>query len=371
MRSIFGPVLDTSNFTETSHGMMENAAVEFKALYAALQKYMKEPWNRQSLHCHIIDDSELNAKVLAEAGHDHVGIFRGLIEQVYGTMWGLMSVPTFLPSIGDPSVEVAPPRRGGTGFPVMQFLTTDAQVTSQNAVLIPNDLQRLSFANILVDTALEFVLFHEMGHLVGGHFTLDSSFSCNRLGFANAPEPSKARLDQILELDADAFAGHTLSQVHHSNELAQIGHDLVKSTSWTPQELSMLALFTGVYVIFKMINTSGDERTAEAVTARPHPAVRSGIVVTSAMARSIHDEFIDINSFYRIYNGTIRNIEETWDEMGFPRLRSPPPFEWATDVVTELRTLFNALESERDTLDKVARLPRRWCDWGKGNFMHP
>ncbi len=368
MKSTFGPAIDFTAYDKSSRNLLDDIVSECTGLHSALQTHMKEPWNRQVLRFHILNSPTVNAYVHSRDGMDYVGVTLGLVEHVYGTMSGLMSVPTFLPTIGKPTVEIAPRPSGRVSFPMMPMLL-HGDTSTKVETLLPNDPARLLFAKMLAETAISFVLFHEIGHLAGGHFELLTSRPPGHLHFGMTLGDSTVRFDQLLESDADAFAGHTLSRLHHDRTLADVGHDIIRTPSWTSQELSILTMFTGVYVLFKLLNFPGDERTAISVDEHPHESVRCFFVSTCAMARSVYHDFISLQSHFRIYAATIQNIEETWDAMGFPRRRALPPLDWANSVGNEMKKLFNNLENNRDRFNQAARCERYWCDWDRGTLM--
>ncbi|MCP3386185.1 hypothetical protein NLM31_37975 [Bradyrhizobium sp. CCGUVB4N] len=68
----------------------------------------------------------------------------------------------------------------------------------------PVDLIPQPLLGALIDFAVEFIAFHELGHLVNGHLMLDSIASISEL--ASVDDADQLRTSRALEYDADAFA---------------------------------------------------------------------------------------------------------------------------------------------------------------------
>jgi len=160
-------------FRATISGLVEQTY----ATYDSLREYMQSPWRDRPLDIQIVDDAALNAAVTGDGNADHIRINRGALEQTFGTMLGLFSSQAFLPEVGDPTAEETPTDLADSGFPALPLVRSCDPDTGQRAVLIPQDKRRASIAIALGELALEFLLFHEVGHVVGGHLELLSSRS--------------------------------------------------------------------------------------------------------------------------------------------------------------------------------------------------
>ena len=73
----------------------------------------------------VVDNRDLNAMARSDSNADCITVFLGTLERIYGTTYGLLSTPTFLPGIGNCSLENKPTKLGMEGFPLMPLLRKD------------------------------------------------------------------------------------------------------------------------------------------------------------------------------------------------------------------------------------------------------
>lgn len=133
-------------------------------LYESLCAQMTAPSRERSLTIEIINDVELNASATSRAGGYVIRINRGVLQHAFGVTLGLCCCPAFLPSVGNAADEVEP-KLGTRGFPPIPLTYQDDDTN----ILVPRDQTRGTIAHMLADVAINFLLYHEIGHIVGGH----------------------------------------------------------------------------------------------------------------------------------------------------------------------------------------------------------
>src|SRR5437867_3290892 len=103
------------------------------------------------------------------------------------------------------------------GFPPMPMLRNALTEDQCASLCFPEDETRSTYAMLLTEIAFQFLIFHEIGHIVGGHFEiLSNQKPCagilSELNHA-VPMADGCQLLHVLECDADAFACHATSSI--------------------------------------------------------------------------------------------------------------------------------------------------------------
>ncbi len=349
-------------FRATISGLVERTY----ATYDSLREYMQSPWRGRPLDIQIVDDAALNAAVTGDGNADHIRINRGALEQTFGTMLGLFSSQAFLPEVGDPTAEETPTDLADSGFPALPLVRSCDPDTGQRAVLIPQDKRRASIAIALGELALEFLLFHEVGHVVGGHLELLKAYGSR--GFISelgqrSSAPGELIFSHVLECDADAFACHHAHFVYTARDVGGPLREVAGTTAWEAEDFAMIAYLTAVGVLFRVLYPRAPVKIGAHKSSHPHPVVRSCLVASSATARALFNRSITLGTVDKILGVTVRNIEEVWAALLLPGQNPEPAGVWARSVRNGAKQLFTAWGKARQTLERHARLPRRWDDW--------
>jgi hypothetical protein len=363
MHNEYGRTLDPTEFEGTFCKVLQDIDDTCHVLYDGLQKRMKEPWCRRPLKVCIVDNDDLNAFAYTDGTSDYVVVFRGAVECIYGTFLCLFSTRTFLPTIGDPSAEDADLELDRHRLSRMPLLRNDG-IIQTGRFHLPNDPARQLAAFLISESAVEYLLYHEIGHIVGGHLDMTSACQCQQPRFRTSDEAdARSAAIQILECDADAFAGHVTSWVSMAHHIDENLYKNLNSPQWTPQELEMLAYITSVGVLFRILDFSAPVEVETYSSDHPHPAVRCFFVVSCAFARAVVTEKLSQDRAIEILFATIRNIEEVWANLMLPGQRVHDPVSFAELVGAGMWHLFGRFQAHSAELSKYARLPRSWCDW--------
>jgi hypothetical protein len=241
-------VLKADRFEEPFRSMFLDVEARCRDLYEPLRQHLKAPWADRPLVIQVVDNRDLNAMARSGSNADYITVFLGTLERIYGTTYGLLSTPTFLPDIGNCGLENKPTNLGTDGFPLMPLLRTDGSPSAVDT-LIPNDPTRLVVAGLLGDLAMEFLLFHEIGHIVGGHLELTRAKSL--LEFDSRCENDGTPSRHILECDADMFAADITSAVQLTDKIADSLNDLVPNVPWSKRDFALIIYFAAIGVLFR------------------------------------------------------------------------------------------------------------------------
>ena len=359
-------LIHTEEFEDPFRSIVSELLDQTYAMYDSLREHMRTPWRERALKIQIVDDAALNAVVRRDGNSEQIRVNRGALEHIFGTMFGLFSCPTFLPKIGHAASEKMPPGLAGCGFPVLPLLPCCGSQLEQRAVLIPTDEGRASMAVAFGQIALEFLLLHEIGHIVGGLLDLPETFS-NR---AYIPETQWKMsgtdgwsFSHVLECDADAFACDHVPFVYACREVGDSLRNVAETTGWDAEVFAMIAYVTAVAVLFRVLYPFAPSKIDSCDSSHPHPAVRACLVASSTTARALFGRRITVATLNEVIGVAVRNVEDVWADLLLADQNPEPPDVWALNVPDAAMALFTDWGKARSRLERHARLPRRWDMW--------
>jgi len=361
-----GPTLNADAFEPPFDDIVTGFVEIGRVLHESLNEYMLPQWKQRPLEILLIDNGSLNARAMDHAGGDRICIFRGTLEHIYGTMLGLLSTPTFFRAIGDVRNEVRPQNLPGGRFPRLPLLRNASDADQRTPLFFPKDETRMMLAQVLAELALEFLIYHEIGHIVGGHLEIPR----NGHGLSTIPEfqyainePGDSTFQHVLECDADAFACHTTFWVHTREKMAVLMRDLLNASEWQPKDFALLIYIMAVGVLFRVLYPDAPRTIRAYKSSHPHPAIRACLVASSAMAFGLGDGTYTPMSLNKIVAESVGNIEEVWADLCLSGQNPQPSDVWAKDVYDTAMALFESYGNTRTLLGQFARLPRRWDNW--------
>jgi hypothetical protein len=358
----YGPPLSPQQFRSPFDEVVAEVVRKGLTLHESFHNLLQPQWKNRLLEINIVDNPDLNAFATKRAGSDCIYIFRGALESIYGNLLGLFSTPAFLPGIGDVACEVGPANALPGGFPSVPLLRNVGKL--EQGLYSPKDKIRLILAEAMAEVAFEFLICHEIGHIVGGHLELcqANSGSSTISEFAQADtEAGDWNLRHVLECDADAFAGHVTAWVQTENTVADAFCSAMNWPERQSTELALLTYLTSIGVLFRLLSPDAPRMPRHG--EYPHPAVRACLVASAAMARVVHDGKLTASSLNDIVRASIGNLEEVWANVCLPEEESENGTSWSETVGQAAMDLFSAYGAQKSLLDQYARVPRRWDTW--------
>jgi hypothetical protein len=229
-------------------------------------------------------------------------------------------------------------------------------------IVIPRDPLRQTVAMMLASIALEFLVFHEVGHVVAGHLEIESTGSIREYECGEAHINSHA-LDRVLECDADAFACHLTGGVVTGPKMADTIQEIVTVTHWPAARLSNVMYFAAVGVLFRILYPLAPANIGPQIYSHPHPAIRAAVVSACSSARLLHDGQLSPDELNTVFGSSVRNVEEVWADLRLPGQVLQPLPAWADSIESGMRELLNAYEASKDLLNMHSHVDRRWHDW--------
>lgn len=329
------------------------------------RKHMDAQWSDRPLHVIFVHDSEMNAYATKSDIADYIILTDGAVETLFGTMCGLMSSPSFLSGIGDLSKEEEPQGPFPNGLPRMP-LPWKNQDSKPIEVYRPSNIARMAFALQLAEDALQFLIFHELGHILGGHLEMFEAEGMKPL-LLKAGQPNKEkipnRIRPVLEYDADIFAAHANSFIAMHPEG---GESLIETFEWSnvaPQDAGAILYLTAVAVLFRLLESDGTAPEDGQVIEYPHPTVRSNLI--SSMGLSLDFGRQEMASEYvkkveDLLEQSVIQVELIWSRLDLPRRRLGPRSNWAYQISKMSGDMIKEYKKHADIFNTHARLPITW-----------
>jgi hypothetical protein len=331
-------------------------------LYDSLCAQMPAPSREKSLAIEIINDVELNAQAANRDDGYVIRINRGAIQHAFGTALGLFCCPRFLPSVRNAAAEVEP-KLGTHGFPPIPLTGQD----NDTIVLVPQDGVRATIAHLIADVAVYFLLYHEIGHIVGGHLeALNAAYgSTSSISEFGSPVWSQEDISLLhaFECDADAFACYVSSNVLSAKVMAEEVRGLMQTDARPSEDCAFITILTAVSVLFRMLYPTAPATIGVAQGTHPHPAVRDFVVGCCILTRGLTEDQLSVAKLDDLLCDSVRNVEEVWADHCLNGQAPLSPAAWAADVRRGADELFAAHAKHEELLVRYAHLPRSWHDW--------
>lgn len=249
-----------------------------------------------------IDNEGLNAMAAIHDGIPLIGINQGTIFNASTFFYLLLSHPDVFPSVGDSKREarwVKSLSRCDWTLPLSKVI-----LSIERKGNIPSDWpldpNRKAFAAYLSTFALDFLFFHEIGHIINRHIEYDLARGNQIIHEAVSQSSLSTSLDdRALELNADSFAVGITLQPWLDDELP-IGQDKENIFS-TPDE-ALVAWTLACGFLFLLFDPHPHTVSAYSNCTHPHPAVRlTNVFMTACQMAKKRSE------------GTLERIEKAWE----------------------------------------------------------
>jgi hypothetical protein len=209
---------------------------------------------------------------------DFIGINVGVIYTLLGIFNKMLSHSSILPDIGNPNIEKVEQSH-------LSDLVTD--VIGKNIhIEQPLCPVRAGYASLLQQTALDFLFFHELTHLLNGHV----DYRRSKMQFDTILEMMKTdkfiddmMVNQTLEIDADCGSIHStiahafrlkdmFSSKNNFNDNAQY-ESMKKAYGCGYSSIRLVSI--AVYILFRICGPSRWYSTMQATKSHPFAPIRS------------------------------------------------------------------------------------------------
>lgn len=286
---------------------------------------------------YFVENYSLNALAYKEPPYRLVGLYSGTPMFLLRLILSILGSPSSFPEIGQLQLE-----KGRELDPDWLFAGNVLGVPIYGYPLSPNDTKRSTFAALLFQKALSFVIAHEISHLVCGHL----DFLSQEHGLSVLWELDQAGGDenqglllQILETDADRTAAWALAPFMDNNRL-RISKD--DQDSWNSVEAWLLAVFiTMTYLGYTHKYSFGD-------FSRNHPRPMARFV---SFTHHLMFNVLPLRNL--LFNAVAKKkVDDVPSELG-DLLVAPVFFQMTSDVFEQGRAALRSLGLTIDFDDRL------------------
>jgi hypothetical protein len=235
------------------------------------------------VHFDFIDSPDINAAA-GKAGELYlIGVNFGTLETLMSVPNALLSWPEILPQIGDASKEQPEVFDLAGAVGVTYQPRSDRVSNNGRRTLLPRDKMRQFAAICMTLMGIDFVVAHELGHIMAGHVDfLGSQGLALRLNeHSPTATPLSVPLLQAIELEADLDAGFMLASAVLERFI--IGNDFAEM--FDEQTFLTLWVFT-VLMLFHLFDLAGSSVETYQQKEHPHPEHRLLFVLTALLANT-------------------------------------------------------------------------------------
>ena len=310
------------------------------------------------IHVEIIEDFSFNAFATGESSFNFIGINRGTIATLSLVFSRIFADKNLFKFIGNTEVEESE-------LPLLEDLSSNFEYTSDKLSFFnpPIDPIRRSTARHLINLALDFILAHEIGHIIRGHINfIQSKFHIkhDETRIVKNSDLHYRMSNKTLEMDADSWAVTMLL----SSELNRVFGKLpIPGPEWKDiYQRPGIVLMQFGFAIATVFRIYGDQRLDQLNFENElyrKPRLR---FVISMLEFSKHPDFLKLNETMKfdltdkgipinIYptfdmieeafnvitgkEGSKVSISEAWGEIGIKQINTLIEF-WNTELLKEL-----------------------------------
>jgi hypothetical protein len=236
------------------------------------------------IHFDFVNSFTLNARACRFRGEYCIGINSGVVV-LFGLLFGVfLSNREVLPEVGNPIEETATPPR-------LPFLSFDAAKMMEVGVVpvLPVNKVRLGYSRLLLEMAFDFLVSHEVCHIVNGH--VDYLNKLEGLASLAEFEPRHDDLSasiprQTMEMDADSAGACDGMRA----ALLKAGNINLVLPPWRQFYVDpAIAFFAWSFAVHSLFRLFGDERfLGTDLSNAMYPPVR----LRQFLAASTADEYV-------------------------------------------------------------------------------
>lgn len=218
------------------------------------------------LHIDFVADDTFNAAAQSVGDWVFVGINVGVIPTLHGLFGRLLRSSSCVPWLPTDERDLASPH-----IPLPTVVHSWRELLQDGRLLAPHNVMRNYYAQSLAWWAFDYLVLHELGHVWNGHCAYDSR--CNRPirhERMTRQELHARRIDQCLEMNADAFAiARQVRAALGKDEYA--GYDAL--VFGTP-ELALFHVLFSMYATWRLFASEAEAEWSIAELTHFPPTVR-------------------------------------------------------------------------------------------------
>lgn len=309
-------------------------------------------WVNRPICGSFVDSPEVNACAIPGDKADHVFLYSGLVGRLLGYAWALCATREFLPNVGEASKEQALSQ-------THQFFSQHLDIkTGENLHVLPRCPIRGLIASLAVQFALQIALYHEIGHILGGHFALMAEGA----RVTGIDELASQRQDSIFEVprgviewDADCFAANYSGFVQSNIRLANEVRQILARTVADPANDGMLLWALGGHLLFRVITLSRPDTYRFDPCGYPPPTLRAFNFLASILVRRAFMTRSDQTRDLEVVR-LLGKLEQVCAGGVPPRVKDV----WGTHIDDQRALMLQCFREHAPRLEQVTRTRGSW-----------
>ncbi len=289
------------------------------------------------IHFDFINNASLNAvAALSNDGIYLIGIHSGTIFILYDLFLRMLSHSNILEKSGNPNEEKS------KSPPITNYYSDAGLLASRGKfgyddykLPRPKNVPRLDYANHLLDIAVDFIVAHELTHVVNGHLgfvNVNSGINFIEERTQNIHCDQDILNIQALEMDADCMAvSKGLANVVKRYQ-GQQNVSNSRKEFYTDFESVVFNWALSVLTVIRLMNEVREYKNVDSKSiSHPHPRVRSAMILTTVDTylreyypgeysfidekKLISDVVIEVETTYKYITGNHTDKKEYSDQV--------------------------------------------------------
>ncbi len=249
------------------------------------------PKGCHGVHLGVVQSHLLNAFAAEDSGWFLIGIYKGTYPFLLTVAARMLCDRRVLPNIGDPEKELELHE-----VPVTNLLSME-HTRREEKQPFPKCPVRHQYAHLLYQEIMEFLIFHELAHIVRGHVGYLSSLNgTRRIEELNmALQPGGSLVSRAMKAHADMSAAelcfitslskHELLQADPDRRIADDDEvNAIRKSLYADKALNAVRTALAIYLLFRAFAPDSPATTrlqeSELIKgSHPHPLVRQGLLM--------------------------------------------------------------------------------------------
>jgi hypothetical protein len=250
---------------------------------------------RAKYYVDFVDAGAINAVAASWRDVDHIGINVGIWLHFSLIARSLLSIPEVLPGIGNNEMEKRSVLAKESRVSLLRSAMQSGEVDADLPLATPVCETRLGAAIRLSEMMLDFVVYHEFGHIARGHldFLVENGLKSElvEIGLERDNLGLSGSVSRALEVDADSTAMTALARHRKPCRYLWPGSD----PRLFEEDITLVLWLIATGLVFRVFDTSGGSSDLDSSNTHPHPQIRYGFCIGSLHNMAGTDSFLERN----------------------------------------------------------------------------
>jgi hypothetical protein len=287
------------------------------------------PTGHARVNATFLEKRTFNAQAWSHGDDQGIALHAGVPSLLHFCFNHILRNPHIFPSVGDAGGEQEHRRVFENGIPL--GLTEDVPIVESISALPslsrPHDEHRVQAAVALTELATTFCVFHEVGHIVGGHAAFHSrqmrEVALTEFAVGSSGLCTRRLIRRIWEREADIIAAVMMMSFilndqgtcTHYASVFRLNDNSVADVDTGDQSYHLLsALLFAIKVLFLYLAQVGE--TLKTRAYHPHPLIRATYVHSAIRLAAIHDLNLDQAKIDDNLDWMTDAADVAWEELG-------------------------------------------------------